>query len=74
MSYSTVRDILNFSETLHRHAAALYEGLRDSTQRERVDMLLKLLTAHEQKLAEVVASYRDDSHSRVLEEWHQFEP
>jgi len=74
MSYSTVRDILDFSEKLHRHTAALYEGLRDTTQRERVDMMLKLLSSHEQKLAEVTAAYRDETKGRVLDEWHQFEP
>lgn len=74
MSYSTVRDILGYSQKVHQHASALYEQLREETQRERVDMMLKLLSHHEEGLAAAVADFRDSSRSRILEEWHQFEP
>jgi len=74
MSYRTIRDILIFSENLHRHAAVLYERLRDTTQKERVDMLFKLLVRHEEKLALALSRYQDDNRSAILEEWHQFEP
>ncbi|TNC91308.1 hypothetical protein [Thalassolituus sp.] len=74
MSYSTVLDILNYSQKVHEHARALYEQLREETQRERVDMLLRLLSHHEERLAQAVADYRDESRSRILKEWHQFEP
>ena len=73
MSYRTVGDILEFSEGLHRHASALYERLRDDTQRERVDMMLKLLADHEQRLATALERYRDGNKAAILSEWHQFE-
>lgn len=74
MSYSTVRDILTYSQNVHQHASALYEQLREETQRERVDMMLKLLALHEQGLASAIAGFREDRRSRILDEWHQFEP
>lgn len=74
MSYTTVRGILEYSEALHRKVSAVYEQLRDATQQARMDMLLKLLAAHEAKMAEALASYQEASHEAMLNEWHQFEP
>lgn len=74
MSYSTVKDILDYSRTLHEHARNLYEQLRDQTQRERVDMMLHLLAEHENTLAKSLADYQQDVSRKVLDEWHQFEP
>jgi len=74
MSYSTVKDILDYSRTLHEHARNLYEQLRDQTQRERVDMMLHLLAEHENTLATSLQSYQQDVSKKVLDEWHQFEP
>jgi rubrerythrin len=51
----------------------LYEQLRDDTQRERVDMMLKLLADHEQRLATALERYRDGNKAAILNEWHQFE-
>ncbi|MDK2778596.1 MAG: hypothetical protein KYX62_13135 [Pseudomonadota bacterium] len=74
MSYSTVKDILDYSRRLHEHARNLYEQLRDETQRERVDMMLHLLAEHENTLAEAMARIEEDLSGPVLTEWHQFEP
>ena len=41
MSYSTVKDIIRYSQQLHRHASNLFEQLRDQTQRERVEAGLR---------------------------------
>lgn len=74
MSYSTVKDIIDYSRSLHEHASNLYEQLRDETQRERVDMMLHLLAQHESTLAEALAQVEDGLADNVLQEWHQFEP
>ncbi len=74
MSYSTVKDILDYSRRLHEHARNLYEQLRDATQRERVDMMLHLLAEHENTLAEAMGRIEEDLSGPVLTEWHQFEP
>lgn len=74
MSYATVKDILDYSTRLHQHASNLYEQLRDQTQRDRVDMMLKLLSAHEQTLASSLQSVQAHASASVLSEWHQFEP
>lgn len=74
MSYSTVGDILQYSKDLHVHARKLYEQLKDSSQRERVDMMLDLLSEHEKTLGAQVADLHGSASKAVLNEWHQFEP
>src|SRR5690606_19078417 len=74
MSYSTVKDVLDYSRKLHEHTRNLYQQLRDHTQREREDMMLTLLAAHENTLADAMASMQEHTSQKVLQEWHQFEP
>jgi hypothetical protein len=73
MTYSTVRDVLQLSEQLHRQAASLFQQLRDGTQKERVDLVMQLLSAHEEHQAEALARYQKDAAAGVLAEWHQLE-
>lgn len=74
MSYSTVKDVLDYSHKIHKHASNLYQQLRDQTQRERVDMMLQLLADHEEQLARSMQNLHEHTSQRVLAEWHQFEP
>lgn len=74
MSYSTVKDVLDYSRRLHEHARNLYLQMRDQTQRERVDMMLILLAAHEDTLAQAMSDMQEHTGQKVLNEWHQFEP
>lgn len=73
MSFKTVRDVLQLSQDIHKNAAILYEQLREQTQRERIDMLLKFLSQHEEKLAQTLAKVQSDVSERILDEWHQTE-
>lgn len=73
MSFKTVRDVLQLSQDIHKNAAILYEQLRDQTQRERIDMLLKFLSGHEEELAKTLAKVQQDVSERILDEWHQTE-
>ena len=73
MSFKTVRDVLQLSQDVHENAAILYEQLRDQTQRERIDMLLKFLSKHEEELAQTLAKVQQDVSERILDEWHQTE-
>lgn len=73
MSFKTVRDVLQLSQDIHKNAAILYEQLREQTQRERIDMLLKFLSRHEEELANTLAKVQADVSERILDEWHQTE-
>jgi len=73
MSFKTVRDVLQLSRDIHENASNLFEQLRDQTQRERVDMMLKLLSRHESQLAESLEKVEEKASQRVLDEWHQAE-
>jgi rubrerythrin len=73
MSFKTVRDVLQLSQDIHRNAGILYQQLRDQTQRERIDMLLKFLSQHEEELALTLAKVEVDVSKDVLNEWHQTE-
>lgn len=73
MSFKTVRDVLELSQEIHRSAANLYEQLREQTQRDRVDMLLKFLSRHEEELAQTLLKVQSSVSERILGEWHQTE-
>jgi rubrerythrin len=73
MSYATVKEVLDYSQKLHHQAANMFEQLRDRTQRERVDMVMKVLAAHEEHQSVTTAAIRDDTSSDVLSEWHQLQ-
>ncbi len=73
MSFKTVRDVLQLSQEIHRSAANLYEQLREQTQRDRVDMLLKFLSRHEEELAQTLLKVQSSVSERILGEWHQTE-
>jgi rubrerythrin len=73
MSFKTVREVLQLSQDIHTNAAILYEQLREQTQRERIDMLLKLLSNHEEELAQTLVKVERDVSERILDEWHQTE-
>ena len=73
MSYATVREVLDYSQKLHHQAASMFEQLRDRTQRERVDMVMKMLAAHEEHQSVITAATRDDTPAGVLSEWHQLQ-
>jgi len=74
MSYSTVKDIIEYSRKLHQHARNLFEQLRDQTQKERVDMMCHLLAEHENTMADSLIRIEEELQQKVLTEWHQFEP
>lgn len=73
MSFKTVRDVLQLSQEIHSSASNLYEQLREQTQRDRVDMLLKFLSRHEEELAKTLGRVQEDVSERILNEWHQTE-
>ena len=73
MSYATVKEVLDYSQKLHHQTAIMFEQLRDKTQRERVDMVMKMLAAHEEHQAATTAAIRDDTSTEVLSEWHQLQ-
>ncbi|WP_221795247.1 hypothetical protein [Oceanobacter mangrovi] len=74
MSYSTVKDILNLAQKLHHQASILFDQLRDSTQKERVDMVMKLLATHEEQQSLALQRVASDVRESVMNEWHQLEP
>ncbi len=73
MSFKTVREVLQLSQDIHNNAAILYEQLREQTQHERIDMLLKFLSRHEEELVQTLAKVQKDVSERILDEWHQTE-
>jgi hypothetical protein len=73
MSFKTVRDVLELSQEIHVSASNLYQQLREQTQRERVDMLLKFLSHHEDEMAQTLAKVSAEVNERILDEWHQTE-
>ena len=73
MSFKKVRDVLVLSQDIHTSASNLYEQLREQTQRERIDMLLKFLSKHEEELAQILAKVTAEASEKILGEWHQTE-
>ena len=72
-NWATVNDILHLTGTLHHEASTLFSQLRDTTQRERVDMVMKVLAELEEKQAIAVKQITEQAKGRTLSEWHRFE-
>ena len=69
-----VRDFLDFGKDLHAEVRKLYTRLGDSTEQDRVRMLLDFLERHEQHMVQTLARFEHESHAGLLNGWLEYLP
>jgi hypothetical protein len=73
-TYQTVADIIDFIETYHRQLKDFYRDHRDSTDSERLKMLLSYISRHEKNIQNVMNHIKKKDQDIILKTWVQFVP
>jgi hypothetical protein len=72
MPFEQVRDVLRHAGRFHREVADYYRQLQDSASQKRVKMLLDYMGGREEKIAEALADFVDETPKAILDTWFQF--
>ncbi|MEA1876497.1 MAG: hypothetical protein U9N86_06500 [Bacteroidota bacterium] len=73
MPYGQAKGIIDAAEAFHQRASVFYQELKDKAAGARVKMLLDYMFRHEAHLKRALADFKDESKSKVLDEWRQYE-
>lgn len=73
MSYIQVRDALDHIRKYYRRLSDFYERVADTTDDERIELLLDYMGRHEKNLSRAVGKYERQGSEGVLNTWMQYE-
>ena len=71
MTLETVKDVLNWTQTLHQRLSEAYDEAAAEIGDERASMLLKYVAEHERILSEAIKRYEKDSNVHLMDTWFQ---
>lgn len=71
MTLETVKDILDWTRTLHQRLSETYEDAAAEIGDERASMLLKYVAEHERILSESIKRFESDSNVQLMDTWFQ---
>ena len=74
MSFETTRCLLEHIKDYHRQLGVLYSQTADSTEQQKVKMLLHYLGRHELKFDKILVECESEASSNVLDTWFSFTP
>ena len=69
MRYTQVRDMLDQVRDFHGQLAEYYHQLSDSSDQQRVKLLLDHMSNHEKQLQESLRDYEEDASEQVMNTW-----
>ena len=69
MRYAQVRDMLDQVREFHGQLAEYYHQLSDSSDQQRVKLLLDHMSNHEKQLQEGLRDYGEDASEQILNTW-----
>lgn len=70
----TVREIIDRIRRIHHQLSWFCETVGDATEKERMRMLLRYISRHEQNLDGALAKYQDGASRAVLNTWFKTTP
>lgn len=73
-TFEQVKDVLNYSKTIHAGLRKLYASINEKPQQERVKMLLEYLYEQEHQLEQTISNFEAVSSQPVLDTWVQYGP
>jgi rubrerythrin len=71
MTTEQARSIIDHTRDFHRRISLYYHRLADSTQKQRVKLLLDYMSEHEQRLANCISDYEETAPTSIMNTWFQ---
>ena len=71
MAVEQARSIIEHMRNFHKRVSLYYHRLADSTQKQRVKLLLDYMSEHEQRLANCIRDYEETASTSILNTWFQ---
>ncbi len=69
MRYSQVRDMLDQVRDFHGQLADYYHQISESTDQQRIKLLLDHMSGHEQHLKDSLGAYEEDASRQIMDTW-----
>jgi hypothetical protein len=69
-----IHDFLNLSKNFYKQMRLFYEGLNDTNDTERIEMLLEAIRSHVGYLEKELRTVEKETPPEVLDTWFQFTP
>lgn len=73
-TYKKVTDVLELVRRFHKQLADFYAGLSETSDKERVQMLLDYMSRHERNFEQAFAEYSNEVGRKLLDTWIQYIP
>lgn len=73
MPFNQTKEVLNQARKFHRKLSEFYEGLKETTSKERTRALLGYMSRHEDYLDECLAAFQKDVSKNVLDSYYQYD-
>ncbi len=73
MAFDQTRDVLGHAREFHQKLSVFYDGLKESTSKERARALLDFMSRHEKHLADGLAQYEEQVSDNVLDTYFKYE-
>ncbi len=72
MAFDQTRDVLGHAREFHQKLSVFYDGLKESTSKERARALLDFMSRHEKHLADGLAQYEEQVSDNVLDTYFKY--
>ena len=72
MRFEQTKDVLDHARNFHKQISEFYRQRRDSTEQQRLKLLLDYMSQREQALASALEQFTEGSSREVLDTWFQF--
>jgi rubrerythrin len=73
-TYKRVGDVLSMVRRFHNQLAEFYTRLYETSDKERVRMLLDYMSRHEKNFEQAIEEYNEQTSHKLLNTWIQYTP
>ncbi|MCX7818399.1 MAG: hypothetical protein N2652_04200 [Kiritimatiellae bacterium] len=74
MPFEQTRDVIERARAFHRQLAERFHRIERQSDRERIQMLMDYLAAHEERMERRLAAFETKSARSLLDMWYQYPP
>jgi len=73
MAFDQTKDVLEHAREFHQKLSVFYDGLKESTRKDRARALLDYMSRHEKYLDDCLAQYEEQVSGNVLDTYFKYE-